>query len=34
MYSDSGIGVTAILCLSGLPSDLTAINLAHGRFSI
>jgi hypothetical protein len=33
-YSDSGIGVTAILCLSGLPSDLTAINLAHGRFSI
>ena len=34
MYSDSGIGVTAILCLSGLPSDLTAINLAHGRYSI
>lgn len=26
------IGVTAILCLSGLPSDLTASILAHGTF--
>jgi hypothetical protein len=30
----SRIGVTAILCLSGLPSDLTASILAHGMFSI
>ena len=28
---DCGIGVTAILCLSGLPSDLTASILAHGK---
>jgi len=34
VYSDSVVGVTAILCLSGLPSDLAASNLAHGRFSI
>ena len=26
-----GIGVTAILCLSGLPADLTASILAHGK---
>ena len=26
-------GVTSILCLSGLPSDLTASILAHGMFS-
>ena len=25
------IGVTAILCLSGLPADLTASILAHGE---
>ena len=29
-----GIGVTAILCLSGLPSDLTASILAHGKFCL
>jgi hypothetical protein len=34
MRIDSGTGVIAILCLSRLPSDLTASNLAHGRFSI
>ena len=27
------VGVTAILCLSGLPSDLTASILAHGTFT-
>lgn len=27
-----GVGVTVILCLSGLPSDLTASILAHGTF--
>jgi len=26
-----GVGVTAVLCLSGLPSDLTASILAHGE---
>ena len=26
-----GFGVTAILCLSGLPADLTASILAHGK---
>ena len=26
------VGVTAILCLSGLPADLTASILAHGMF--
>ena len=29
-----GVGVTAILCLSGLPSDLTASILAHGTFTL
>ncbi len=33
LYIGGGIGVTAILCLSGLPSDLMACNLAHGKFS-
>ncbi len=31
--NERGIGVTAILCLSGLPSDLTASILAHGTYS-
>ena len=30
-YCERSIGVTAILCLSGLPSDLTASILAHGK---
>ena len=32
--TDDDVGVTAVLCLSGLPSDLTASILAHGKREI